>query len=60
MSTRAIAAATRVGVATVHRELASGVPIGTPASTGLPTAITGTDGKSYSPSNPLGESRRQS
>lgn len=45
MSTRAIAAATGLGVGTVHREL-SGVPDGTPE------VITGADGKIYSASRP--------
>lgn len=42
MSTRAIAAATGLGLGTVHREL-SGVPNGTP------DVITGADGKKYRP-----------
>lgn len=46
MSTRAIAAATGVGVGTVHRDLAAGVPSGTPE-------VRGTDGKTYAPTQPV-------
>ncbi|SKM82675.1 Uncharacterised protein [Mycobacteroides abscessus subsp. massiliense] len=46
LSTRAIAAATGVSPATVHRSITPGVSNGTPA------AVTGTDGKTYAAAQP--------
>lgn len=49
LSTRAIAAATGLGLGTVQRQISAGVPNGTPAER---PAVTGTDGKTYSSTPP--------
>ena len=49
LSTRAIATALGVGVATVHRDLDAGVPDGTPE----PASVTGLDGKTYTRKAPI-------
>ena len=51
MSLRAIAKAENVGVATVHRDINSGVPNGTPDAEPF-SKVTGADGKQYPATRP--------